>query len=302
MTDDPDSATARAPTTDEASLRDALADEAAGARRDAALGLRARAEADDLAPATVDRLATVATTDPDPDARQFAVEALGVAGAGADPVTAALADGDEWVRAEAVVAAVRAGVDPSELRPVATDDEAGPVRRNACIALAKAGAATFDLLADRLKHDPHPPVREYAAGFLPEVVDEGDGEETADPPDAVREDETPVEAAERLLAAVLARDPEAHVRARAAAGLGTLGTDRATTALEEHGVDDRSDEVVRAAERALARARGEDPEAVDAGRGPRQGPGTGRGPDAGRPPHGPGADRAGSGPNRPPRR
>jgi hypothetical protein len=44
---------------------------------------------------------------------------------------------------------------------------------------------------------------------------------------------------------------------------GDLGTDRAEGALENHGLTDRSDDVRRTAEQALARSRGVDPEALD---------------------------------------
>jgi HEAT repeat protein len=138
---------------------------------------------------------------------------------------------------------------------VATDDEAGPVRRNALVALAKTGAAGEGTITDRLKHDPHAGVREYAARFLPRVLDD---------------EATTV----RLLAALLARDPEAFVRAKAATALGEIGSDRAVEVLETHGVDDRSDDVGRAAERALAVARGEPSASVDADpRAPGGGPG-----------------------------
>ena len=76
-----------------------------------------------------------------------------------------------------------------------------------------------------------------------------------------------------LLAAVLARDPEAFVRANAARSLGELGTDRAIEALEAQGVEDRSNDVQRAAKRALAAARGEDPDSVDLGDEPAPGGG-----------------------------
>ncbi|WP_424019293.1 HEAT repeat domain-containing protein [Halorientalis pallida] len=231
----------------ETRLLAALSADEARTRRDATLALVDRARDDGLGDDLREALAATARTDDDPDVRQFAVEALGAAGGPVDALTAALADDDEWVRAEAVVALSRVSGDVAEAIRAATDDDSGWVRRNAIIALCKREAASWDLLADRLKNDPHPPSREYAAAFLPDYADEAGDE------DAVR-----------LLAAVLARDQNAFVRAKAAVSLGDLGTDRAEQALEDHGLPDRSDDVQRAARRALARARGEDPEEVEA--------------------------------------
>ncbi|MFC7136186.1 HEAT repeat domain-containing protein [Halobaculum litoreum] len=133
-------------------------------------------------------------------------------------------------------------------------DDAGPVRRNALIALAKLDAVAPDRLRERLKRDRHPPVREYAAEWLGERP--GDAETTV-----------------RVLAAVLARDGEAFVRANAASSLGEIGSDRAVEALETQGLGDRSDDVQRAAKRALATARGEDPDEIDLGDPPAPGGG-----------------------------
>ncbi|WP_435064346.1 HEAT repeat domain-containing protein [Halobaculum sp. EA56] len=238
------SARERAPAEDEQSLRAGLRAPEAATRRDAALGL-VDAAADGLAGETVSRLAERAERDDDPDVRQFAVEALGVAGADAAAVAPALDDANEWVRAEAVVALARAAPEAAgERLRAALADDSGFVRRNAVVALAKTGAADAETLRERLKEDPHAGVREYAAKYLATFP----GEET----------ETVT-----VLAAVLARDPEAFVRAGAATALGELGTDRAVEALESQGVTDRSEDVVRAARRALATARGEDPEEVE---------------------------------------
>ncbi|WP_251341490.1 HEAT repeat domain-containing protein [Haloplanus halophilus] len=247
MTDDPHanwSARGRAPAADEAALRDRLDADDAAARREAALGL-VDAATDGLDAATVDALAARVGDDPDADVRQFAVEALGNAGAAPERLRAATGDDDEWVRAEAVVALSRAegeaATDPLRNR---LDDPSGFVRRNALVALGKLGAADADLLRECLKTDGHASVREYAAEFLGHT------------PGTVAETVT-------VLAAVLARDPEALVRANAATSLGRLGTDRAVEALETQGIDDRSSDVQRAAKRAIADARGRDPDAVD---------------------------------------
>lgn len=291
------SARGRAPAEDEQALRTALRAPEIATRRDAALGLIDVA-GDGLARETVSRLAERAERDGDPDVRQFAVEALGVAGAGAPAVAPALGDSNKWVRAEAVVALARAAPDEAgeDLRGALSDDS-GFVRRNAVIALAKTGAADAETLRERLKEDPHTGVREYAAKYL--ATFPGEQSETV-----------------TVLAAVLARDPEAFVRAGAATALGELGTDRAEEALESQGITDRSEDVVRAAKRALATARGEDPEDVEV---PSTAPGGG--PDrpeetpGGRPggvgaPGGPPTDSGhglpgssgdlGGGPNRPP--
>jgi len=267
------SARGRSPDDDEATLCDLLDADRERDRRGAALGLIDVAERTELADATVARLAERANGDESADVRQFAVEALGhaVEGAGgaaagdtgiesddgdagietvaeraAAAVRTALADADEWVRAEAVVAHSRAAPgDEATLRD-AIDDDSGWVRRNAVIALSKTGAASQDLLVERIKSDPHQGVREYAADYLREYAE--------DRSEAVR-----------ILAAVLAREPAAFVRAKAAASLGDLGADRAEEALERHGLNDRSDDVRRSAKQALATARGVEPEQIDAG-------------------------------------
>jgi HEAT repeat protein len=213
-------------------------------RCDAALALVDRADREGLTDRAVSTLADRVRNDDDPDVRQFAVEALGNAGRGGDAVEGAADDDDEWVRAEAVVARARIdGADAADAYRAALDDESGWVRRNAVVALGKTGTTDPGTLRERLVEDPHPPAREYAAEYLGSITGETD--------ESVR-----------VLAAVLARDPEAFVRARAATALGRIGTERAIEALERQGVPDRSDDVTRAARRALAVARGEDPEEV----------------------------------------
>lgn len=244
MTGEYDSATDRAPAADEPSLREALAADDLVERRDAALALTSSA-ASGLDPETVDALAERVRADDHPDVRQFAVEALGVAGAGQQVVREAFDDPHEWVRSEAVVAYSR--IAPGDVEPVLDvleDDDSGWVRRNAVVALGKRQVLDQAALVDRIKTDPHPAVREYAAQFLSDVVDD-------------------VEVAERILAALLAREPNAFVRAKAAESLGDLGTERAQEALESHGISDTSDDVARTAERALADARGVDPDDLD---------------------------------------
>ncbi|ELY69550.1 HEAT repeat domain-containing protein [Natrinema versiforme] len=277
------SARGRAPDDDESTLRTRLEADRERDRRRAVLGLIDLADDGGLAPATIERLAELAVDDDAEDVRQFAVEALGLAASAAESdakdaaseaIRSALADGREWVRAEAVVAQSRAA--PGNETPLrdALEDDSGWVRRNAVIALSKTGASSQEELIDRIKNDPHSGVREYAADYLREYADD-------------------VGESVRILAAVLARDPEAFVRAKAATSLGELGTERAEAVLERHGLNDRSDDVRRSAKQALATARGVDPDQLDIelddeaapGGGPgsrrereRQGPGPGRGP------------------------
>lgn len=229
----------RAPAEDESVLREALSG-TQPRRRNATLGLVNCAEDGGLAPDTVASLITRARSDESADVRQFAVEALGIAKDGIEAIEEGLSDDNEWVRSEAVVAFSRA--DPERikrLKPLVKTDESGWVRRNALIALCKQQEASRNLLVDRLQNDPHPSVREYATQYLPEA--DGNRKETI-----------------RLLSAVLAREPNAFVRVRAAEGLGELGTDRAISVLETHGLTDGSDDVERAARHALVDARGGD--------------------------------------------
>lgn len=231
----------------EATLRDALTDGERQVRRDATLALIDRAEEGGLNDDTRRALAERVENDGDADVRQFAVEALGVAGVGHSDETlrSALDDEDEWVRAEAVVALSRVAPDATAVFEDLVSDDSPWVRRNALIALAKTGDVPQSTLVERLKSDPHPAVREYAAAYLGDLADKDDPEGASD-----------------LLAAVLARDPDAFVRAKAATGLGDLGTERAERALEQEGLNDRSDDVRRAAKRALAAVRGIDPDRI----------------------------------------
>lgn len=260
---------------DVASLCDRLDADDARTRRDAVLGTVDRADRDGLPDDAVEALARRVREDPDAEVRQFAVESLGVAGRGRAAVAAALDDPDEWVRAEGVVALSRvAGTDAADRLRDALDDDRGEVRRNALIALAKVGELDAGALVERLKRDPVPAVREYAADYLPSIEGE-------------------TERAERLLAALLARDPDAFVRSKAAESLGELGTERAERVLEEQGLRDRSDDVRRTARRALATARGVDPADLDVDADPASAapaPGTGLDAEADRddPPAGPG--------------
>jgi len=237
------SARGRAPADDEAGLCEALNEGDARVRQDAAVALVDAAEGG-LDPQTSVELRRRVNVDEDPQVRQFAVEALGVDGTGRNAVETALDDPEEWVRAEAVVACSRIAPGETERLIGLLDDDSGWVRRNAVVALGKTGGADHDLLVETIKTDPHPAVREYAAQFL--------GDAVAD-----------VEEAERILAALLAREPNAFVRAKAAESLGQLGSDRAEQALEDHGITDASDDVARTAKRALAEARGVDPDSLD---------------------------------------
>lgn len=261
------SARDRAPADDEAGLRAAI-DDPQPRRRDAVLALVDAAE-DGLDPATVDALDAVVRGADDEETRQFAVEALGVAATGLPAIERALDDDSEWVRAEAVVAFSRARPDATDrLVAVLESDESGWVRRNALIALSKTDVADEDTYVDCIKNDPHPSVREYGAQYLRTGTD--------------------TERCVRILAAVLAREPNAFVRVKAAESLGEFGTDRAQEALERFGLEDASDDVRRTAKQALARARGVDPDALDVESAPAPGTGPDRPEqrDVGTPPDG----------------
>jgi HEAT repeat protein len=245
-------------------LREALVEADFQGRREAALALVDRAEGG-LDAETRRLLTRRITEDPDADVRQFAVEALGVAGVDATAdegqesgtdgtpasttaaIRSALDDPDEWVRAEAIVAHSRVAPDATAPLEEHLTDDSPWVRRNALIALAKTGQVSRSTLEARLRNDRHPAVREYSAAYLGDLAADSEAAEEAT----------------RILAAVLARDPNAFVRAKAATGLGDLGTDRAEDALEAQGLGDRSEDVRRAAKRALATVRGTDPDRID---------------------------------------
>ncbi|MCU4716951.1 HEAT repeat domain-containing protein [Halapricum hydrolyticum] len=140
-------------------------------RRRAALALAEREPID----AVVDALATRVHEDPDPDVRQFAVEALGDLGADVASTVAreALDDPNPWVRAEAVVVLDgrdrRAHADAIEAR---LEDEHHAVRRNALLSLSKHSGA--DLLETLLafEDDDSERVREWVAELLGDFDDE----------------------------------------------------------------------------------------------------------------------------------
>lgn len=254
MSHDNWSARDRAQTDDETELREALTAERARTRRDATLALVDLAKGG-LAEETVEALARRVAGDDEADVRQFAVEALGIAGRGSETIKTALDDPEPWVRAEAVVALSRTAEATDRLFE-AVEDDSGWVRRNAVIALGKLEAVDQSSLVECIKTDPHPPVREFAAQYLGDVVDD-------------------VAEAERILASLLAREANAFVRAKAAESLGQLGTERAEEALAAHGVTDQSEDVARAAKHALAAARGTDPDQLDVEIGTRPAPGSG---------------------------
>lgn len=238
------SARGRAPTDDERRLRTLVTDGDERAKRNAALALVDHA-ADGLNDATVTALSEAARTADDPDVRQFAVEALGIADAGTAAVRDALCDEEEWVRAEAVVARSRQGATAAALERVLEDDDSGWVRRNALIALAKVDALDQPVLAEVVHEDPHESVREYAADFLGDAA-------------------TDAAAAVDTLRETLRRDPSAFVRAKAASSLADLGTEEAIEILEIVADGDPSEDVRRTAKRSISQARGRgDPGDVD---------------------------------------
>lgn len=152
-------------------LLETLETDPAPDRRRAALALAEREPTD----AAVDALAARVREDPDPDVRQFAVEALGDLGADVASTVAreALDDPNPWVRAEAVVVLDgrdrRGHADAIEAR---LEDEHHAVRRNALLSLSKHRGA--DLLETLLvfKDDDSERVREWVAELLGDFDDE----------------------------------------------------------------------------------------------------------------------------------
>ncbi|MFQ3293784.1 MAG: HEAT repeat protein, partial [Natrialbaceae archaeon] len=132
--------------------------------------------------------------DPDPDVRQFAVEALGKLQADgvSDVARDALADENPWVRAEAVV--VLDNHDRRGHADVIEDcltDNHHAVRRNAIISLAKhRGADVLETLL-AFADDDSERVREWVAEFLGGIDDDSArdalNELTADESDIVAE-------------------------------------------------------------------------------------------------------------------
>jgi HEAT repeat protein len=184
-------------------LRSMLDAEAASRRR-AILALSRR----DPGTETVDRLETLARSDPDDQVRQFAVEALGKV-AGDPQVALDLLHGDEnpWVRAEAAVTLDRLDRTAyEETFESLLDEEAVGVRRNAMISLARIrGRDAKDVLLAGLD-DPSDRVREWAVKLLGQFDDDPGVSDTLQ---AVLEDDS---------------EPEV-VRETAARALGARGED-----------------------------------------------------------------------------
>ncbi|MDR5674091.1 HEAT repeat domain-containing protein [Halalkaliarchaeum sp. AArc-GB] len=134
-------------------------------RRRAAVALAQRPAVE----AAVEPLRTAVLEDPDPDVRQFAVEALASQGDETvrEAVEAAASDDNPWVRAEAVV--TLDSLDREESLPVLEwllEDDHPAVRRNAMISLYKArGEEAVETLVAGLS-DPDERVREWAAELL----------------------------------------------------------------------------------------------------------------------------------------
>ncbi|AUX10005.1 HEAT repeat protein [Halalkaliarchaeum desulfuricum] len=174
-TADPEEFTA----TDTAPVADATVEELCSAlqdgdrveRRRAAVALAQRSKTE----AAVEPLRTAVLQDPDPDVRQFAVEALATHGDESvrETVEAVASDSNPWVRAEAVV--TLDSLDCDESLPVLErmlEDDHPAVRRNAMISLFKArGEDALVTLVEGLS-DPDERVREWAAELLGGIDDD----------------------------------------------------------------------------------------------------------------------------------
>ncbi|MEF8881190.1 MAG: HEAT repeat domain-containing protein [Halapricum sp.] len=162
-----------APVADDgvSDLLETLADGDAADRRRAALALSDREASEQVTTA----LAGAVRDDPDPDVRQFAVEALGELSADclSDVARDALTDENPWVRAEAVVVLDSHGRQAhSDLIEDCLEDDHHAVRRNAIVSLAKHREE--DLLETLLQfvEDDSERVREWVAEFLGGIDDE----------------------------------------------------------------------------------------------------------------------------------
>lgn len=159
-----------APVAD-ASIEDLVAmleADAPATRRRALLALADR----DVDQAVRERLAEISRTDPDPEARQFAIEALAGTGATVDTIRPGLEDPNPWVRAETIVSlkksAPEAAVDAFE---AALDDPHLAVRRNALISLHHVrGSDANDALLAALE-DESERVREWVVRLLADAED-----------------------------------------------------------------------------------------------------------------------------------
>ncbi|MFB6132832.1 MAG: HEAT repeat domain-containing protein [Halanaeroarchaeum sp.] len=157
-------------------LVEMLDDPAAPTRRRATLALAER-ECDQT---VVERLESLAVSDPDDEVRQFAVEAI--AKLDGDPAVARdvlESDEDQWVRAEAAVALDRmARAEHEDYFEELLHDEAAGVRRNALISLTRVrGTDARDALLDAVADDDDR-VREWAVKLLGTFDDDPDVEST----------------------------------------------------------------------------------------------------------------------------
>lgn len=209
-------------------------------RQEAAFACAQRAPDGALDPAIREELEERAREDPDAEVRQFATEALGHLDDAQDVIAVALDDPEPWVRAEAAFA--MATQDDPDWEPVreGLDDEDGWVRRNTVQVLGENGELTPEEILSLAREDDHPPVRETAVEIAPHL-------------------DVPEDTIVAVLVDLLAWDGDAIARAKAAHALGDVGTDVAVDALEEHGLDDSSEEVRRSAKVAKARALGHKP-------------------------------------------
>lgn len=185
-------------------LIDSLAADSAPTRRRAILALAER-EANDTA---LGPLETIARTDPDDEARQFAIEALAKLGADAETIQVGLEDEDPWVRAETLVWLKKTAAAESEaVFEASLEDPHQAVRRNALISLHHVRGEDAMAELERGLDDESERVREWAVRLLGTIESEAAKQLIVDAMDD-EDREIVREAAARALDGSVAVDPD----------------------------------------------------------------------------------------------